>query len=173
MAMRWKFYWLLVVTTIAIYLAMLFWALPKINLREAVPFDLRPTGYTFDEARNYLSSLDNDGRNFYLGIQQWLDTFFPAMLAVVLTGAFLTLKNSAWGWLLSAFAFFGALFDYLENHAVGVMLRAWPDGVTREMADTASNWTVMKSVSDTVALTGLLVLLIIKGFRWWKTRRFA
>ena len=72
---------------------------------------------------------------------------------------------------LAAVAVAGSLFDYLENHAVSVMLRAGPDGLTAEMVASASRWTVLKSAFSALAMTALLALLVLKGVAWLRTRK--
>ncbi|MFC6583343.1 hypothetical protein [Sulfitobacter aestuariivivens] len=54
-----------------------------------VIFDSRVWGYEPDEARRYLDGLDNMllGRSTYLGIFRALDTVFPLLLTICLSGA--------------------------------------------------------------------------------------
>lgn len=172
MAMRWRLYWLLVAAMLANYTVMVAWSLPALQeMAGGLPaFDLRPGGYAFDEARTFLAGLSADGRAFYLGTQQWLDTLYPALLGAVLVIALLALAPARVKWLLAAFAAAGTVFDYLENNAVAAMLRAGPDGLTREMVDAASRWTVLKSATSALAMTGLLILLVFKAVAWWQAR---
>ncbi|KEO56433.1 hypothetical protein [Thioclava pacifica] len=151
---------LLAALTGAVYLAMTLVTLP--HLREAAgglaPFDLRPGGYSAAQARAFLDALDAPARQYYLSVQQRLDLVFPALEAVTLIFAFRALAT---GWLavgLSVMAGLGAVFDYLENHAVAALLRA--DTVTDDMIVRASGWTVLKSVAVTLSLTALALLTL-------------
>src|SRR5215468_12076153 len=46
------------------------------------PFDLRPFGYTPEEARKLLHALSGIGRAYYADVQLQLDTAFPAVYAL-------------------------------------------------------------------------------------------
>src|SRR5262249_46841707 len=46
------------------------------------PFDLRPFGYTVDEARALLHALSDIGRRYYADVQLQLDTASPALYAL-------------------------------------------------------------------------------------------
>jgi len=175
MALKWKLYWLLFALMIAVYGAMGVWSLPKIAALSGglVPFDLHLTGYSFDQAKIFLTALPPNGVLFYLNVQQMLDAAFPAMLAVVLAvGALgLAARRAKWlGVLAAGTAVFGAMFDTLENAAVRNMLLAGPDGVTGAMVARASQWTVLKSLFTTVALSIVLMLLLWALVQWWQRR---
>ncbi len=151
---------LLASLTGAVYLAMTLVTLP--HLRDAAgglaPFDLRPGGYSAAQARAFLDALDAPARQYYLSVQQRLDLVFPALEAVTLIVAFRTLAK---GWLavvLSILAALGAVFDYLENHAVAALLRTGT--VTDDMIAFASRWTLLKSVAVTLSLTALALLIL-------------
>ncbi len=62
----WKIYWTVVILTITNYLVMVLWSLPKISLMAngKVPFDMRPGGYSFEEALAFLTTIDASGRDF-------------------------------------------------------------------------------------------------------------
>jgi len=165
-------FWVLFAAMAAVYLTMLFWSLPF--LRDAsgglMPFDLRPGGYSPDEARVFLAALGDTGRDFYLHTQQMLDSAYPALLAVVLVMAFQRLFDGALKWVLSSVALLAAAFDYLENAGVAAMLRAGANGVSADMVAAASRWTVLKSATATIAITALLIGLALAGWRRWKRR---
>jgi hypothetical protein len=167
-AARWKIYWLWFAITLLIYFAMIFWSLPKIGAMAGgeQAFDLRPTGYSFDEARSFMSALGPEGTDFYLHRQQLLDTIYPGMLGVTLVGALIGLDRGGWGWVLSVFAIAGSVFDYLENMAVRTMLLAGGDALTDKMVEDASGWTFLKSACTTIAMSGLLALVLIALWRY-------
>lgn len=161
--------------TVLVYLVMVLWSLPKISEMAggATAFDLRPFGYSFEEARSFLIALGSSGADFYLNKQQLLDSFYPAMLGVVLVGALIGLDRRGWGWVLSVFAIASCLFDYLENAAVHVMLLAGGEKLTPEMVEEASGWTLLKSINATIAMTGLLVLILISLYQYFFGKKSA
>ncbi len=159
--------------TLMNYAAMLVWTLPRLAGAAAglLPFDLRPFGYGFHETRAYLAVLNSDGREFYLTTQHWLDTTYPALLAVSLILALHLLLASRQAWLAyaaSVVAVAGAVFDYMENAAVAGLLRAGAESVTQGMVTWSSAATMAKS-----AATGaVMAVVVIAGARllWlrWK-----
>lgn len=166
-------FWLLFALTLAIYLVMVGWSLPKIaaDAGGLVAFDLRPAGYSHEEARAFLTMLSAEGTDFYLDVQHRLDLAYPALLAATLFFAVLLLTPARWGWLrwlLALVAVPAAVFDYLENGAVASMLEAGAGGLTAEMVEAASFYTRLKSLFGALSMTIVLVLLGI-----WTWRRYA
>ncbi len=163
-------FWLVFAVTLGVYLVMLLWTLPAITAAAGglAPFDLRPTGYSFDEARAFLAALTPEGTALYRTVQQRLDIAYPALLAATLVLAILLLSPSGlgrWRWLLAATALPGMVFDYLENAAVAAMLDGGAAALTPELAQAANRWTLLKSAFSTLAFTVLLVLLARWLFR--------
>ena len=173
MTKGWKVYWVVVAATVANYLIMILWSLPQVSEMAGggVPFDMRPGGYSFDDALDFLIAITDTGRDFYLNTQQLLDSFYPALFAATVAIALAHLLPRYWGWALATIAIVAGGFDYLENSAVAAMLRVEPDALTEAMVSTASNWTLAKSVSTTIASLALLIVLCIKGFAWLKSRK--
>jgi hypothetical protein len=161
-------FWILFLLTISVYLTMILWSLP--HLRDLAggltAFDLRPTGYSPAEARALVSALGTSGADFYLNVQLWLDTAYPALLAAVLVLAFNKLAQGWLVWLLCCGAVFMALSDYLENRVVAAMLRAGSVALTDDMVASASNWTLLKSASSTPVFIMLVILLMHACWRW-------
>ena len=124
-----------------------------------VPFDMRPGGYSFDDALEFLIAITDTGRDFYLNTQQLLDSFYPTLFAATVAIALAHLLPRYWGWALATIAIVAGGFDYLEKSAVAAMLRVEPDALTQAMVSTASNWTLAKSVSTTIASLALLIVL--------------
>ncbi len=171
-------FWLAFAATLTVYLIMVSWSLPRISDAAGglPPFDLRPTGYSYQEAQNFLAAISPQGNAFYRNIQHRLDLVYPALLATALFLAILLLAPArpSWlGWLLALTAVPGAIFDWLENAAVTRMLLAGPDRLTPQLADQASRWTLLKSAFSTLAMTILLVLLIVWVFRRIAARQRA
>jgi hypothetical protein len=166
-------FWACFALAMAVYLTMVLWSLPRLQQAAGgrVAFDLQPMGYSPAEARALVAALGEDGRAFYLNVQHCLDAAYPALLAVTLILAFRLLAR---GWLvqgLTAVAVFAAALDYLENWAVAAMLRTAPDAMTDAMVETASRWTVAKSLASTVTFVALIVLLGRAGWVWLRQRR--
>jgi len=169
----WKAYWFLVAATVTNYLIMVLWSLPLVSEMAGgdVPFDMRPGGYSFDEAQVFLMGITDAGRDFYLETQQYLDLFYPTLFAITTAFALHHLIPGYWGRTLSVLAIAAGVFDHLDNSAVAVMLRAGPDTLSEAMVSTASNWSLAKSISTTIVLVAVLVALCIKCIAWLKTRK--
>ena len=165
-------FWGLFGITLAVYGTMLGWSLPIIADAAGglVPFDMRPAGYSFEEAAAFVSALTPDGANFYLNVQQKLDIAYPALVALTLFFAIAALLPRQFGmrrWLMAAAALPVAVFDYLENHSIALMIKAGPLGLTPGLVADASQWTVLKSSWTMIVMLGMLGLLA------WRTVRGA
>ncbi|MEM7283749.1 MAG: hypothetical protein AAF438_19210 [Pseudomonadota bacterium] len=173
MSTGWKIYWVVVAAAVTNYLIMVLWSLPLVSEMAdgGVPFDMRPGGYSFDDALVFLSIIDDAGREFYLDTQQLLDLFYPTLFAITVAIPLVRFVPRHWGWTLAAIAIAAGVFDYLENGAVAVLLTTEPESVTETMVFTASNWTLAKSISTTIASVALLIVISIKGIEWMKTRK--
>jgi hypothetical protein len=159
--------WCVVAVTLAVYLVMILWSLPKIAdwAGGLLPFDMRPLGYSPEEARAFLAALPAEGRAFYQTVQHRLDLIYPGLFALSLILAFRRLAPGAQGMALAAVAITGAGFDYAENAAVEALLSGEP---TDAALVTASRLTLAKSVCTTLTLCGLLVLGVRAGVRRWR-----
>jgi hypothetical protein len=173
MSNGWKVYWIMVVVTITNYLVMVMWSLPKISQMAGggVPFDMRPGGYSFEEAMAFISAIDASDRDFYLNTQHMLDSSYPALLSTTLAIGLLNLLPPYWRGAMATIAISAGIFDYLENVAVAKMLNIAPDLLTPDLVSTASNWTLAKSVSTTIASLVLVVSLAMKVVVWLKNRK--
>ncbi len=172
---RARAFWLLFAAMMTIYLIMVLWTLPEIAASAGglKAFDVRPAGYSETQARAFLTALSDDGRALYLGGQHWLDTAYPALVAVTLIYALFWAFPRA-GNLARAVFFLvpsgAAVFDYLENARVGAMLAMAPQDVTADMISAASSATVAKSGLATAAFVMLLLGLVRRLFLKWKSR---
>ena len=151
---------------------MVAWSLPAISIdaNDLMPFDMRPTGYSFAEAQAFLAALSIDGNAFYQSTQQKLDMAFPALEALTVGWGMFLLSPKSWGvkrWVLALTALPGMVFDYLENIKVAVMLRAGVENLTPEMVDQASQFTLLKSGFVTISLVLLIVLIVL----WFSNKR--
>ena len=139
---------------------------------------MRPFGYTFEQAKSLLACLGEGGRLYYRETQQGLDSIFPALIFVTVSGWQIVLagKLARIGmrlpvWLVAlaiAINLVGAIADYSENGAVRQMLLAGPDGLTRLMVDRANPATLAKSVLNATSLT---LLLCLAGFYFHRIRQ--
>lgn len=152
-------FWMVFAVTAATYLVMVLWSLPRLAVDGMFPFDLRPAGYSPEEARAYLSALSADQRAFYAGVQHKLDMLFPALMAASLILAYHLLFTRPVAWLVSPVALAAATFDGLENAAV-----------SNAMALRAHVWTVWKSLTVPLAL-GIVIAGPVR--RWWRKRKMA
>ena len=167
-------FWPILLTTLSIYTAMLLWTLPTIQeAAGGLPaFDLRPSGYSYDEAMLFLKNLTDGGRALYIGPQHMLDLIYPAGIALSVGIAIIILAplTALWRIALALITIPGAAFDHLENSAVTRLLEAKPEDVTAGMVQTASIFTILKSVFDTIAFTVLLALTLLWLYRFIKAR---
>lgn len=175
MTARARIFWLVVAVTLADYLVMVLWSIPRISGEASglAVFDMRPGGYSFDEAKAFLAALSPEGAAFYANVQHRLDAAYPALLALTLGWSILRLAPAGWGvWrgLLAATAIPGMVFDYRENLDVAAMLRLGPGGVTPEMVETASLHSQIKAASTSISMAVLLILLAMWGYRRFRRR---
>ncbi len=171
--MPWRLgYWSVVAATFVIYCTMWIWTLPAImqGAGGLMAFDLRPTGYTTQEARLFLASLDEAGRAIYLGPQRVLDMFFPPLLAVLLgTGLFVLTPYRTIAWIMLFVALGGMAADFVENARVARML-AHSGEVPEALVLAASRATVVKAILTSVAFIALFAGLGFAGYAKWKAR---
>ena len=159
-------FWLLFAITMTLYATILFWSLPQITSAAGglPPFDLRPGGYSYDEAVGFLTALTLAGRAFYRGTQHLLDAVYPPLMSLTLFFALAALAKpiGGWRWALASLALPIAVFDLCENIAVDRLLDAGT-AITADLVATASLWTVLKSGLTTAVMSLLLGVLIVRG----------
>lgn len=149
-------YWLCFAAAVGVYAVMVTWTLPGIAAEAGglMPFDMRPFGYSHEEALAFLSALTEEGHRLYTGPQKMLDAVYPALLAIVLAGAVKHLfpRGMLFSIMMACIAA-GMAADYLENMRVAVMLagETSPDAIT-----AAARATVLKS-----SLTGIAMIVIL------------
>ena len=169
-----KLFWASLAAGAAVYSAMLTWTLPVITAQAGglAPFDMRPGGYSTEEAQAFAAALTPEGRALYLGAQHWLDLAYPLLLGLALFSGIALLTPAALGrlkWLLPLTAVPATLFDWRENALVSRMLRQ--DGpLDPGLVAAASRATALKSAFSAVAMTLLLILLLIWLWRRWQAR---
>ncbi len=166
-----QLFWLSLALALALYAVMVLWSLPRIQAAAggALPFDLRPTGYGFDDAAAFLGQISAEGRRFYLHTQHWLDTFYPPLLAIALASGIRWLSPQGWGrWTIALMLLPvpGLLFDWLENARVATLLSA--SDVSAAMVAGASAATLLKSAFTTIAMLAFCVLLSMRLWQQWR-----
>jgi hypothetical protein len=156
---------------------MAFWSLAYLNRISGglYPFDLRPFGYTFEEARAFLYAISDIGRNYYLDVQLQLDTVFPALYAFSRCLLLLWLTQpgrtseqplpfaARAALLIPPLA--TATFDYVENQGIVAMLTAG-NRLTPDMVGWASFWTQVKFVAAATTELMCVAMLALAFVRW-------
>ncbi len=152
--------------------AMHLWTMPAIRQYSLLDiFDLRTTGYSFNQARILLESLGPEGTAIYMGPQQVLDIFYPAFLTVSIILAMYILAPVHWGYRRNLLIFVplpAMTLDYLENALIHLMLKLGPEGISEDMVAWASKSTVLKFQFYGVAV--LVFALILAHWAWRKRR---
>jgi hypothetical protein len=165
------------IVSFALWGVMVFWTLAYLRRIAGglAPFDLRPFGYTVEEARALLHALSDIGRSYYADVQLQLDTVYPALYA--LSRGLLLLWLTAPGRImdqpipLSArvallmLPILTAGSDYLENNGIAAMLAAGPQ-VGGDLVEHASFWTRAKSLTGLLTEATCLFLAAMAGMRW-------
>lgn len=155
-----------------LFAIMLFVTLPMLRgyAGGLEPFDVRVGGYTFDQARDLLLALGENGRSFYRYVQVPLDCLFAAGYGVGIAAAVVWLmraggdgrpRRRGGGRVMAAIrsVFYGApllaaVFDFWENWLVFGML-GQGDGVAFRVVAEASRTTTYKAVFAAIACTSL------------------
>jgi hypothetical protein len=140
--------------TLLNFLMMLLYSSPKLMSAAGgrLLFDARIMGYSVEDATDYVTNITPEGRLFYFEVQQRLDNFFPALLAITLMITLYRLAPKLP--VLYLFPISGAVFDYYENAAVAqIMLTDAPD---KGLVAVASLLTGLKFAS--IAISGLAIL---------------
>ena len=151
-------------TGTCIYVLMITITLAHIEeLTSLKPFDMRPFGYTPQDAYDLLSLLGEDGRRYYLMRQIPLDTLYPALLAMTLISAIcwfavrMPRYPSIYIWIaLSACT---ALFDYAENFGIALMILSWSD-LSPALVFATSLASILKATVTMAASFALLFLAL-------------
>ncbi len=152
------------------YLVMIFVTLAHIETLSGLrPFDMRPGGYSAEQANSLLSALGSSGRRYYLTRQIPLDLAYPALMALTLVSLLKWLGvqdvNHRLVQIGIRVSIWAALADYLENVGICLMLLSWPE--------VSANTVLAASVASTVksGLTTAAVLIVLLGVGFWPFKR--
>ncbi|MBI1173304.1 hypothetical protein GC209_18100 [bacterium] len=154
--------WALPLATVAAYVLLVGYLGPQLvaDAGGALPFDLRPMGYSLAEARAYLALLSPAGVALYLGPIRWADSLVPILVTATLC---LPLRGRGQIWFLPALAY--GLFDLAENVAVARLLHQGTD-VEAQAVALASGCTQAKYLCLAVAV----VLALFGLWQAWRKR---
>lgn len=158
-------------TAVGIYLFMIQVTLAHIQtVSGMVPFDMRPFGYSPDEAARLLTALEETGRAYYLTRQIPLDIVYPALLALTLISANVwfgsSLPNKNIIRAGAVFSIAAAVADYSENLGISMMLLGWPN-LPDTLVLASSIASSLKAFLTTVA--ALITIFIAAN---WTRRKY-
>ena len=167
-----------IIIALALYAFLWFIAGPRLDelTGGVLPFDVRLTGYTQEEAVAVLAALGEEGSRYYLGTVMIVDIFFPAFMFLATASLFLWLTRP--GQRFSAplpegmrlavlvLALFAFLLDWGENIVVFLMLMGdgHPSGT---LVNLGSTFTYLKTIAYILSFAALVitaVLAVIRGF---------
>jgi hypothetical protein len=133
----------------------------------ASPFDVRPMGYSYDEAHAFLGAIGEQGRQYYANRELLLDMFYPPLYAVSrgLALWWLTMPGRvrraplplSWRSVLIAVPVIMASLDVVENGCIARMLWTWPD-LSHDLVHISNLATRVKIMAG--ALTELLMAVL-------------
>lgn len=164
-----RIFWFILAAMLVVWLGMNLGTAPRIEELSGglCLLDMRVAGYSFDEAKDFVAAIGEEGTALYLGPQLWLDMIFPPLLGAILFLSYRWLFPGLPGQVIGTVSLTSIVVDYLENAAVAAMLRAGADGLTPEMAATANQWTITKWGLAFVGLMTLFIGIALRLRRRW------
>ncbi len=165
------------VLAMSLYLIMVLGPLAQLEaIAGLAPFDMRPGGYSRDEAEALIAALGENGWRIYLNTQIPLDMIYPGLLGLTLFIALTRVASGlggVLGWAMLSLrwlAVLAALADYAENLMIVIMLtnNGAPDAGQVASASAAS---MAKAGLTTLAACALLVGIALHSVRWLIGRR--
>jgi hypothetical protein len=147
----------------------------------AAPFDIRPFGYSYEDARAFLEAIGERGRAFYLRPELILDTVYPPFYAVSrgLALWWLTMPGrlydgavpQRWRWTLVAIPVVMAICDSVENVCIAKMLWGWPD-LSPGLVQVSSLATRVKFIAGVFTEILMAALAVPVLLRWRESPRW-
>lgn len=145
------------------------------------PFDIRPRGYGYEDARAFLAAIGPQGRAYYLDPELVLDSVYPPLYALSRAAVlwWLTMPGRlrdagvplAWRWALVAVPVVMAVLDGgIENVCIAEMLRGWP-ALSPDLVRLASLATQAKLLLGAFTEMAMAALAVAAALRWAKRRR--
>lgn len=126
-------------------------------------FDMNTFGYTYEQAKAFVSALTPDGLSLYLHIQLPLDFFYPVAYTACFVLCLIKLKSKKATLALPAIL---AVCDYAENILSIKMLTGEFSKLT---ANIAAGFTVVKSLVMYAVIAIILVLFVLRLVKRRKT----
>ena len=166
----------LLVLSVVLWAVLAFITVPQLQQLAGglAPFDVRPRGYGYEDARALLIALGEKGRAYYLNPELVLDTIFPPLYAAlgVLALWWLTMAGRvrdgampiAWRVTLVALPVAELVFDGLENICIAKMIWTWPD-LSGGLVHVASLATQLKFVAAALTLISLVMAAATAAWR--------
>jgi hypothetical protein len=153
-----------------IYLLMILITLAHIETLSGLrPFDMRPGGYSAEQAKSLINVLGSSGRRYYLTRQIPLDLVYPSLMALTLVSLLKWLGSRGVSQKLVRigiwFSIAAAIADYLENTGIYLMILSWPE-ISANTVLAASVASIVKS-----GLTTAAVLTVLLGAVFWAFKR--
>jgi hypothetical protein len=156
---------------------MMAFTFPRINAQFGTQaFDLKPMGYSLEEATLMLQNLDQSTIDFYVFPQLLLlDILYPILLALFLSTLIIRLSNLIFVSPnhiysnLFMLPFIAMLIDYLENIMILVMITN-PAEVSSGVIKATSIFTQMKGVFTTISWVVILILFVIWLNKKWSDK---
>lgn len=153
------------IAAFGIYVAMIGITLNHIEMLAGLrPFDMRPGGYSTEQAQTLLDALGVEGRQYYLTRQIPLDLLYPALMALTLISALKWLEWQGINGLLSKvgiwFSAGAGIADYVENAGICIMLLSWPE-LPNNVVQATSGASIAKAGLTTLAVLVLIICLAI------------
>jgi hypothetical protein len=139
--------------------------------------DVRPFGYSYDEARAFLAAIGEQGRHYYGYRELPLDMIYPPLYAVSrgLALWWLTMPGRVraaplrrrWRYAVVAIPAVMASLDMIENACIARMLSTWPEH-SPALVQIASLATRVKIMAGALTELSMAVLAVL-----WLKRRIA
>jgi hypothetical protein len=144
------------------------------------PFDIRPKGYSYADARAFLEAIGEQGRKYYASPELVIDTFYPPLYAVSrgLALWWLTMPGRVREaplplkvrYVLVTVPILMASLDLVENACIAVMLWTWPD-LSHGLVEISNLATRVKIIAGVLTEVLMGVLAAIWLLRWGMRRR--
>ncbi|WJY94914.1 hypothetical protein CFELI_06485 [Corynebacterium felinum] len=168
---------ILLISAFAVYFTMLYTTLPTLTVIAGGQsmFDLAPQNFRPESAQALLKSLGEAGRTYYLHRQLPLDFLYPLLAGSAYTLGIKALSDRL-RWrhfvlsLLTLTPLAAGLLDYIENIAIVIILRSYPELPTTALAFGFYAGTA-KQVFYSIGIGSFLILVIINAIRVLKNYR--
>ena len=156
--------------TTCVFSAIIFYSIPAVleQAPEMKLFDISPSGYSYEYAKELLEAIGPEGRERYLMLQLPIDFIYPGLFAVTYTLMLIWVFSKRFNsgskiFILALVPAAAGLFDYIENIGIVIMLKSYPNlssGVVQFTSTFSSLKSVMTAVFYILLICGLLLLAV-------------